>query len=228
LSQRERYGWTWLFHHLLGAGHRDELVRTARDLGYLAAKTAASSSLAVEADLAIAEGEAPDDVVLARLRRSYGQSAHVLARCRSAADAAATLCSRLAHVDELGAAVAAFAGALRGPRLVAAHPLPDIAHPALVRTLVHSGRVLACAVSADGRRIVAAGSNPAASCTPSSATPPASTRSRSAATANGSRRRRAIAACGCGTRRAVNRAPSSPATPLRSPTARSVLARAWP
>jgi len=161
LSQRERYGWTWLFHHLLGAGHRDELVRTARDLGYLAAKTAASSSLAVEADLAIAEGEAPDDIVLARLRRSYGQSAHVLARCRSAADAAATLCSRLAHVDELGAAVAAFAGALRGPRLVAAHPLPDIAHPALVRTLVHSGRVLACAVSADGRRIVAAGSNPA-------------------------------------------------------------------
>ena len=161
LPPRERYGWTWLFHHLVGAGRRDELVRTARDLGYLAAKTAAASPLAVEADLGAAETEAPDDAVLARLRRSYGQSAHVLARCGTAADAAATLCSRLAHVDELGAAVAPFAAALRGTRLVAARPLPDLAHPALVRTLVHPGRVLACAVSADGSRIVAAGSNPA-------------------------------------------------------------------
>ena len=159
LPAEERYGWTWLFVHLLAAGARDELLRTARDLRTLAAKTAATSPLAVEADLALAEAEFTDDRVLSQLRRSYGQSAHVLARCRSRRDVEATLCSRLRDVEELRPAVAAFAAQLDGPRLEAAHPLPDLPHPALVRTLVHPGRVLGCAISGDGASIATAGSD---------------------------------------------------------------------
>jgi len=156
LQPRERYGWAWLFHHLVGAGAHDELRRTAQDLGYLAAKAAATSPLALEADLAIAEAAFPDDPLLRQLRRSTAQSAHLLARCGSRHDVASTLCSRLGHLDELRDATAAFAAKLDGPRLAAAHVLPDLPHPALVRTLVHRGRVLACAIRGDGRKAFAA------------------------------------------------------------------------
>ena len=158
LPLRERYGWTWLFHHLIGAGARDEMLRTARDLRYLAAKTAATSPLAVEADLALAEAEFAGDVMLRQLRRSYGQSAHVLARCQSLHEVETTLCSRLRHVDGLQDAVAVFAAQLAGARLEAIHALPDLPHAALVRTRIHPGRVLACAASADGACIASAGS----------------------------------------------------------------------
>jgi WD40 repeat protein len=160
LPPHERYGWTWLFHHLIAACRGDEMVRTACDLGYLAAKTAAMSPVSVEADLAIAESQAPFDARLTRLTRSYRQSAHIVARCRSAADVAATLCSRFAHIEELASTVRSYSDSLRGTRLVALHPLPDLPHPALLRTLLQPGRVLACAVSTDGKWIVAAGSNP--------------------------------------------------------------------
>ncbi|MGZ8259441.1 MAG: TIR domain-containing protein, partial [Caldimonas sp.] len=160
LPANERYAWTWLFHHLAGAARTDELLETASDLRYLAAKSVAASPLAVESDLAFAEAAAPDDAMLRQLRRSYGQSAHVVARCRSRADGEATLCSRLGHVDELRALVSGFAAALPGARLEARHPLPDLPHPALVRTLVQPGRALACAISGDGACIVGAGSNP--------------------------------------------------------------------
>jgi len=159
LPTGERYGWTWLFQHLLGAGARDELLRSACDLRYVAAKTAATSPLALEADLALADAAFPDNTFLRQLRRSYRQSAHVFVRCRSLADLAATLCSRLRHVDELRPAVVDFAKQLDGTRLKAAHPLPDRPHPALVRTLVHPGRVLACAVAGDGTCIATAGSD---------------------------------------------------------------------
>ena len=159
LAVEEAFAWTHLFHHFAGAGRQAELMRTARDLSYLAAKTIATSSLTVEADLGRAEHEAPDDPVARTLRRSFAQSAHVMARCRTLAEARATLYGRLRHVDLLGPAVAAFASVLGEPHLDPLQPLPDLPHPALMRTLTQPGAILACAISSDSARVATAGSD---------------------------------------------------------------------
>jgi WD40 repeat protein len=152
------YAWRWLFHHLQAANRVDELVRTATDLRYLAAKTKAVSSLSVEADLDVAQRLAPDDAALNALRRSYVQCAHMLNRCESAKVAANTLFTRLEHLPGLASVLQTCAALQEGGAwLSARHPLPDLADPALVRTLGGSrGNMLACAVSPDGTRIALA------------------------------------------------------------------------
>jgi WD40 repeat protein len=158
LPPPEPFWWGSLFTHLQGAGLREELLRTACDLAYLAAKTSARSTSAVEADLLFAVRECPSVDTLALLRRSYVQCAHLLARCRSPAEVHATLLSRLQHVAALRHLVEPFAASLSQPRLEAPYPLPDLPHAALRRTLGgHRGAVLACAISADGSRIASGG-----------------------------------------------------------------------
>jgi len=160
LPARDAYAWSWLFHHFLGAGRDDELHRCACDLRYLAAKSHARGAAAVESDLRCAAQRFPGDAALQLLRRRYTQCAHLLGRCRSLEDVEATLLSRLVHVDGLAALVEPFAARRSGPRLQARHALPDLPHPALIRTLGgHRGGVLACAMSADGERVATAGSD---------------------------------------------------------------------
>ena len=154
------YWWERLFDHLQCAQRLDELLRTALDLRYLAAKTWAGSALAAEADLMCAERAFPGDDMLRLLRLSYVQCAHVLGRCGSLETLRATLHARLQHVEALGAPLAAFAAQLARPRLASQHRLPDLPHPALIRTLRGlGGGMLACAIHPDSTRIATVGSD---------------------------------------------------------------------
>jgi len=160
LPADEPYWWQWLFWHLQAAGLGDELLQTVLDLRYLAAKTLARTAFSVETDLRQAEAAARGEPRLTALRRSYGQAAHLFGDCRTAAEVRATLYSRLQDLAGLSGLVRQAATGLAEPRLEALHPLPDLPHPALVRTLgSHRGVVRACAISADGLVIATAASD---------------------------------------------------------------------
>ncbi len=160
LPSDEAYAWQWVFMHLLASGREDELQRTAQDLAYLAAKTMARGVLGVEDDLRLAETQWPHDPSWARLRRSYGQAAHLLAECDGPAAVRATLLSRLRQLPELAGFVGSAQERETLPHLAPLHPLPDLPHPALVRTLGHHrSAVRACAISADGRLVATAASD---------------------------------------------------------------------
>jgi hypothetical protein len=64
LSHDERYLWDQLADHLLAARRSDELIRTVKDLRFLAAKTCARNAYAAESDLSKAESQAPNDMSL--------------------------------------------------------------------------------------------------------------------------------------------------------------------
>ncbi len=155
LDTSDRYGWSWLFTHLRAARQDAELQATALDLRYLATKSVACSPLAVEADLALASMLAPTDSTLALLRRCFAQTAHLLALCRSVAEAHTTLLGRLAFVPGLQPLMPPRVdGELR---LVPVDPPPDMPHPALIRTLGgHRGAMSACALAADGKLLATA------------------------------------------------------------------------
>src|SRR4029450_2120873 len=110
------------------------LFAAVLDVRYLAAKTLARTALATERDLVAAEQAAPDDRALGLLRRRFVQSSHVFNRCETRADLEATLRSRLEPLDALPELTQTFAEPPPGTHLRADSRLPDLPHPALVRT----------------------------------------------------------------------------------------------
>jgi WD40 repeat protein len=153
----ELYLWDHLAHHLVEARRGNELVATVKDWRYLVAKTRIRKSLAVEADLLIAETIANEDESLRILRRNFVNSSHLLNRCQSTDEIQVTLFSRLQHLEDLKPLTSDLEQHLRRPYLAPDGNLPDLPHPALVRTLSgHADWVRGCAVSADGRIIVSA------------------------------------------------------------------------
>lgn len=159
LPGHDPYWWQWLFMHLLSAGRHDELLQTALDLRYLAAKTVARTAFSVESDLHTAEVAWPGNRELQDLRRSYGQAAHLFGDCDGIQEVQATLYSRIKDVPSLGPLAARSTAHLPRPHLHALHRMPDLPHPALVRTLGnHRGAVNACAISSAGDIIATAAS----------------------------------------------------------------------
>jgi hypothetical protein len=151
------YLWDYLAHHLVEAGRSEELVATVKDWRYLVMKTLLRKSLAVESDLIAAEKIVGDDESLRSLRRNFVNSGHLLNRCEKREDIEATLFSRLQHLDDLKPLTTSLEQHLKRPCILPASTLPDLPHPALVRTLSgHAGLVTGCAVSADGATIVSA------------------------------------------------------------------------
>ena len=151
----ELYLWDHLAHHLVEAGRGNELVATVKDWRYLVSKTLMRKSLAVEADLLTAEKVVANDDALRLLRRNFVNSGHLLNRCETSDDVETTLFSRLRHLDDLKPVVRDLEQHLKRPCLLSTKKLPDLPHPALVRTLSgHAGWVNGCAVSADGATIV--------------------------------------------------------------------------
>lgn len=157
LPAGEPYLWDNLAHHLAGAGLGEELRATAKDLLYVVNKTFARNPVAAEGDMRAAEELFPDDDALRQLRRSYAQSAHNFTRCESANDLAAALFGRLQHLDSLAPLTRELEGKLAPPYVAPWLGLPDLPHPALVRTLLgHEEFVQDCDVSPDGTRVVSA------------------------------------------------------------------------
>jgi WD40 repeat protein len=157
LPLADPYLWDHLAYHLKAGGLAGELVSTVRDLRYLAAKTLSRRTLGAEMDLLAAEHEAPDDVALRVLRRRFVQSSHIFNRCEGLDDLQVTMQSRLQHLDELAPLTGAFAKSLGRSHITALRSLPDLPHPALIRTFV-GGRttVWGCAVSPDASFLVSA------------------------------------------------------------------------
>ncbi len=157
LPADEPYLWDHLAYHLAKAGLGSELVRTVKELRYLIVKAYLRGAIAVENDLLSAEAETVSDDSLRLLRRTYVRAGHLLARCDEVKDLAATLYSRMQHLETLADLTRALNRCLPPSTLQLRHPLPDLPHPALIRTLVgHTGYVQDVAISPDGQFIVSA------------------------------------------------------------------------
>jgi hypothetical protein len=157
LPDDEPYLWDHLAEHLVAAGRLEELLATVKDLHYLARKTFLRTTYAAEADLALTEQQAPDDVPLRLLTRNVANMGHLFNRCRTYRDLAAALYSRLVHLQDLSDMCRAFEQDIPHPYLASWHLLPDLPDPALIRTLSgHTDKVNGCAISPAGDYIVSA------------------------------------------------------------------------
>ncbi len=154
LPDDEPYLWDHLAFHLIGAGRGDELVATVKDWRYLAKKTLLRKSPSVENDLILADALAPEDDPLRALRRGFAGASHIFNHCVNRRDIESTLLARLRHLNELKPMVQEMAQILARPYVTPQSSLPDIPHPALIRTLEgHSSPVLGCAFSPDNKLI---------------------------------------------------------------------------
>ncbi|MBK8987472.1 MAG: CHAT domain-containing protein [Chloroflexi bacterium] len=161
----DRYLWKHLFHHLKEANHNEEIIATATNLQYLATKILRAGALAVEADLNVAKEIAANESeflqqrkLLEYLTQGISQYGHILASCNRPEDVLATLYSRFP--DDMRKSWSN----LQVPYLSPWHPLPDISHPALIRTfqterfpdLVDVDSGMYCAINSNGEVVVAA------------------------------------------------------------------------
>ena len=135
LPHDEPYLWDHLAEHLIGAQRSGELIATVKDLRYLASKTLARSAYAVEIDLVVAEQHAPEDMPLRLLKRHFVTMEHLLNRCTTLNDVTAALSCRLQHLPELSDLWQRSFAERLSPSVGLWHPLPDLPHPALIRTL---------------------------------------------------------------------------------------------
>ena len=157
LSPTDAYLWTHLLYHLLAAGRGEELVETVKELRYLVLKTHLFNPYSAELDLMAATAYDSNDDSLNRLSRNFIQNSHIFNRCESIPDLVVAVHSRLQHIEAIQIEVQQLAQLRPATRIEATYPLPDLPHPALVRTLSgHSDKVMDCTISKDGQKIVSA------------------------------------------------------------------------
>lgn len=157
LPDTEEYLWDYLAYHLIGAGRVDTLVETVKDLGYLATKTFIRSTYAAIMDLIAAEKERADDEPLRLLQRHITNMSHLLHRCKTLDEVRVVIHSRLSHLAMLADACHALESEISRPFITSWQALPELPHPALIRTLHgHTDGVMDCVVSLSGDYIVSA------------------------------------------------------------------------
>ncbi len=162
LPHSEPYLWDHLATHLIDAGCIRELVTTVKDLRYLATKMFTRNASAAEADLIAAEKHISDDRMLSLLKRNVVNTEHLFNRRESLQEIEVTLHSRLCHLKDLSEACRRLEQELVHPFVTSWHSLPDLPHPALIRTLQgHSDVVAACSIVSrtDGDVVVSASSD---------------------------------------------------------------------
>jgi WD40 repeat protein len=144
------YAWTYVSHHLVGAGREAELRRLLLDPSWIEAKLEASDIGALLADYERFRG----DVALERLQSAIRLSAHVLGQGKE--QLLPQLLGRIGG-DELAlrSALEAKAAARRGPWLRPKTQSLTAPGGPLIRTLVRDPHgITAVAVLPDGRRVV--------------------------------------------------------------------------
>ena len=158
LPHSQNYLWSHLAHHLVEAGHINELVETVKELLYLVTKIHVVGAYGAETDLLTARRAAPNDVELTRLHQCISQASHLLNQCANLSEISNIVHSRLVHINGIEQLMTAGEPHLPRPLLTAAQRLPDLPDSSLIRTLTgHGVAVVACGLSGDGSRIVSMG-----------------------------------------------------------------------
>ncbi|WP_433723829.1 NB-ARC domain-containing protein [Actinoplanes sp. CA-051413] len=139
--------------HVLGAGQPDYLAATVTDLRWIAGRLRRHGPAGAEADLA----RVPTDIARL-LGRKIRQNAHLLTPIVPEHALAAVLVSRLDFIATFQSTISEHVPGLPTPRLANRWPLPDLPHPALLRTFTgHTDRITALAVAPDGSWIATGG-----------------------------------------------------------------------
>jgi len=149
-----------LAYHLEAVGRRSEFATTMQDLRYIAVRALASKAAAVAYDVRVAINFSPGTPILQALQKYFPPLMHLLNRCTTRSEVAATLISRFQEIPELAEPCQALKELLEMPYLIAAHPLPDLpeaypVHP----TSDHNGSVNSCAIDPQGNWAVSASSD---------------------------------------------------------------------
>ena len=135
-ATQEPYLWDHLAYHLNAAGRSAELVASVLDLRYLVARLCRETHSRPSGISSPRNKPVPATRRWASCAAASSNQSHIFNRCETRADLEATLHSRLQHVDRPRAARRA-----RSPHRCPRHmfgpsaPLPDLPHPALIRTL---------------------------------------------------------------------------------------------
>jgi len=157
LPHNEPYLWDNLAYHLVEAGQTDELLRTVKDLRYLATKSYVCSTTAVAMDIRSTQSYFFNDDQLSQLEFSFRNDGHIQNRCNSLSDYETTLYSRLYGIEGITSFCQIFLSLLTPPYMIPYHPLPDIPPQILIRTFTgHIIAVYGCVYSPDGQTILSA------------------------------------------------------------------------
>ena len=153
LSERHDYLIRHFADHVLGAGRANDLAATVTDLRWIVSRLQRHGPAGAEADLA----HVPTDIARL-LGRKIRQNAHLLTPITPGHALSAVLVSRLEAVGTFQSTIRDHVPGLPTPRLANRWPLPDLPHPALLRTFTgHSDRITALAVAPDGSWIATGG-----------------------------------------------------------------------
>jgi WD40 repeat protein len=146
LPESARYLWEHLIEHLLAGGCDAEAEALATDLRWVGNRLEQAGPAGPIIDLS-----AVDTPATVRLRRLFGQTAHLLTATNPAHSRIDILYSRVAHDHDWGRQVRELLVSRTLPALVTQWPLPDLPDPASRRTLTgHAGEALAVAIAPNG------------------------------------------------------------------------------
>ena len=161
LPENEPYLWDQLAYHLHAAARDTELVTTVKNGLYLVRKPHLRGTASVERDLAAAQTCLPTDESLVQLSRTYSNAAHLLNHSETEQAISHILYQRTQHLEEMRLCWEPLPPTWHKPRidlnLAVSQPLPDLPHPALIRTLEgHTSEVRSGIYSPDGSHILSA------------------------------------------------------------------------
>ncbi|WP_371409342.1 NB-ARC domain-containing protein [Micromonospora zamorensis] len=153
LPAAEEYLAAHLAEHLHGADRHDDLAATVTDLRWITTRLQRHGPAAIEADLAYVT-----TATATTLAKTIRQNSHLLTPTDPPDALGDVLVSRLDNEPDLAPLVAAYAPALPLPRLANRWPPPDVAHPALLRTLTgHTGSLSVLVSPLDGAWVASGG-----------------------------------------------------------------------
>ncbi len=138
--------WEHLIEHMLAAGRAGEAEELAADLRWVGAQLQQSGPAGPYADLALIGSPRAE-----RLRRVFGQAAHLLAPTDPRHSLIDILYSRVSHAPGWDGQAQALTTSRKQPALINKWPLPDLPDPEQLRTLTgHTSDVYAVAIAPDG------------------------------------------------------------------------------